>query len=103
MEFLEFALSAESQVKLALGDWLVPVATDALKSPDLTGAGDFWDVSLALALNLDYAAWQEISTYGDWRSESAPAWFDYLNGDISLSEFSSRVISLGDPALARAN
>lgn len=103
MEFIEFALNAENQVKLALGDWLIPVATDAVNSPELANAGNFWDVSLALAKNLDYAPWQDISTYGDWRSETAPAWFDYLNGDSSLDEFAQRVISLGDPALARAN
>lgn len=103
MEFIEFALNAENQVKLALGDWLIPVATDAVNSSELASAGNFWDVSLALAKNLDYAPWQDISTYGDWRSETAPAWFDYLNGDSSLDEFTQRVVSLGDPALARAN
>lgn len=103
MEFIEFALNAQNQVKLALGDWLVPVSTDAVNSAELAAAGNFWDVSLALSKNLDYAPWQDISTYGDWRSETAPAWFDYLNGDTSLSEFAERVVSLGDPALARAN
>jgi ABC-type glycerol-3-phosphate transport system substrate-binding protein len=103
MEFIEFALNAENQVKLALGDWLIPTATDAVNSAELAAAGNFWDVSLALSKNLDYAPWQDISTYGDWRGETAPAWFDYLNGDISLSEFAERVVSLGDPALARAN
>jgi len=103
MEFIEFALNAENQVKLALGDWLIPTATEAVNSAELAAAGNFWDVSLALAKNLDYAPWQDISTYGDWRSETAPAWFDYLNGDSSLSEFAERVITLGDPALARAN
>lgn len=103
MEFIEFALNAENQVKLALGDWLIPVATDAVNSAELAGAGNFWDVSLALSKNLDYAPWQDISTYGDWRSETAPAWFDYLNGDITLDELAERVVTLGDPALARAN
>ncbi len=103
MEFIEFALNAENQVKLALGDWLIPVATAAVNSVELASAGNFWDVSLALSKNLDYAPWQDISTYGEWRSETAPAWFDYLSGNISLSEFASRVVSLGDPALARAN
>jgi len=103
MEFIEFALNAENQVKLALGDWLIPTATAALESAELASAGNFWDVSLALSKNLDYAPWQELATYGQWRGAIAPAWFDYLNGDSSLSEFTSRVIELGDPALAKAN
>jgi ABC-type glycerol-3-phosphate transport system substrate-binding protein len=103
MEFIEFALNAENQVKLALGDWLIPTATAAVESDELASAGNFWDVSLALSKNLDYAPWQDLATYGQWRSETAPAWFDYLNGDSSLSEFTNRVIELGDPALAKAN
>lgn len=103
MEFIEFALNAENQVKLALGDWLIPTATAAVESDELASAGNFWDVSLALSKNLDYAPWQDLATYEQWRSETAPAWFDYLNGDSSLSEFTNRVIELGDPALAKAN
>jgi multiple sugar transport system substrate-binding protein len=103
MEFIEFALNAQNQVKLALGDWLIPTSTGAVESAELAAAGNFWDVSLALAKNLDFAAWQDLSTYGEWRSETAPAWFDYLNGDSTLAEFASRVQQLGDPALARAN
>lgn len=102
MEFIEFALNAENQVKLAEGDWLVPVATEARNDEGLASSGNFWDVSLAVSNNLDSVEWQQISTYGDWRSEGAPAWFDYFNGDIDIDEFAERVISLGDPALARA-
>ncbi|MDE0868651.1 MAG: extracellular solute-binding protein [Aquiluna sp.] len=102
MEFIEFALNTENQVKLALGDWLIPTSTAAVESAELT-SGDYWDVSLKLAKNLEYAPWQGLATFDQWRGAVTPAWFDYLNGDSSISEFTSIVIELGDPVLAKMN
>jgi multiple sugar transport system substrate-binding protein len=102
MEFIEFALNTENQVKLALGDWLIPTSTAAVESPELAST-DYWDVSLKLAKNMEYAPWQALASYGEWRGAVTPAWFDYLNGDSSVSEFTSRVLELGDPVLAKTD
>ena len=48
-EFIDFMLRPENMVRLALGDWMLPTGTQALKSPSLRTEKDGWATGTALA------------------------------------------------------
>lgn len=99
--FLEYFLNPENQVKLALGDWLVPTSTTALDDPTLREGDLGWDVAVAGADNLEQLPYQRLPRYGEWADAVAPAFLEYFTGAGDLERLRTDVVSAGDAVLGR--
>ncbi|WP_405951306.1 sugar ABC transporter substrate-binding protein [Streptomyces prunicolor] len=101
-EFIDFLLQPKNMVRLALGDWMLPTGTQALKSPALHTTKDDWATGTALAGNLNSAPAQSVRGYPEWKDKVAtPAFQEYYSGGISLAELRQRLQKDGNLVLAR--
>ncbi|MEV2210202.1 sugar ABC transporter substrate-binding protein [Streptomyces sp. NPDC050997] len=101
-EFIDFLLRPENMVRLALGDWMLPTGTEALKDPALHTAKDGWATGTALAAHLRPAPAQSVRGYPEWKDKVAtPAFQEYYSGAIDLGELRERLEEDGNPVLAR--
>ncbi|WP_405620727.1 ABC transporter substrate-binding protein [Streptomyces sp. NBC_00076] len=101
-EFIDFLLRPENMVRLALGDWMLPTGTQALKDPALHTAKDGWDTGTALATHLRPAPAQSVRGYPEWKDKVAtPAFQEYYSGSIDLAELRERLEKDGNLVLAR--
>jgi len=102
VEFLDFLLRPENMVRLALGDWMLPTGTQALKDPALHTAKDGWSTGTALATYLRPAPAQSVRGYPEWKDKIAtPAFQEYYSGAIGLGELRERLEEDGNLVLAR--
>ncbi|MFF3654589.1 ABC transporter substrate-binding protein [Streptomyces olivochromogenes] len=100
--FIDFLLRPENMVRLALGDWMLPTGTEALKDPALHTAKDGWATGAALASHLRPAPAQSVRGYPEWKDKVAtPAFQEYYSGAIGLTELRKRLVSGGNLVLAR--
>lgn len=84
--FIDFLLRPENMVRLALGDWMLPTGTEALKDPALHTAKDGWATGAALASHLRPAPAQSVRGYPEWKDKVAtPAFQEYYRGAIGLA------------------
>ncbi len=91
-------------VRLALGDWMLPTATQALKSPALHTAKNDWSTGTALADDLVPAPAQSVRGYPEWKDKVAtPAFQEYYSGAITLRELRKRLEKDGNLVLADTN
>lgn len=89
-------------VRLALGDWMLPTGTQALKDPALHTAKDGWATGTALAGRLRSAPAQSVRGYPEWKDKVAtPAFQEYYSGAIGLGELRRRLVKDGNLVLAR--
>jgi hypothetical protein len=89
-------------VRLALGDWMLPTGTEALKDPALRTAKDGWATGTALASHLRPAPAQSVRGYPEWKDKVAtPAFQEYYSGAIGLGELRKRLEGDGNLVLAR--
>jgi hypothetical protein len=89
-------------VRLALGDWMLPTGTEALKDPALHTTKDDWSTGTALATDLTSAPAQSVRGYPEWKDKVAtPAFQEYYSGAITLAELRKRLEKDGNLVLAR--
>jgi ABC-type glycerol-3-phosphate transport system substrate-binding protein len=100
--FLDFLLRPRNMVRLALGDWMLPTGTQALKDPALHTAKDGWATGTALAAHLRPAPAQSVRGYPEWKDKVAtPAFQEYYSGAIGLDDLRERLEEDGNLVLAR--
>jgi ABC-type glycerol-3-phosphate transport system substrate-binding protein len=101
-EFVAYLLRPANMVRLALGDWMLPTGTEALRDPALhTGKHD-WATGTALAAHLRSAPAQSVRGYPEWKDKVAtPAFQEYYSGAITLAELRERLQTDGNLVLAR--
>ncbi|MFG3101222.1 ABC transporter substrate-binding protein [Streptomyces sp. NPDC048182] len=100
--FLDFLLQPDNMVRLALGDWMLPTGTEALKDPALHTRENGWATGTALAAHLRPAPAQSVRGYPEWKDKVAtPALQEYYSGAIGLSELTRRLERDGNLVLAR--
>ncbi|WP_327727327.1 sugar ABC transporter substrate-binding protein [Streptomyces sp. NBC_00487] len=100
--FIDFLLRPENMVRLALGDWMLPTGTEALKDPALHTTEHDWATGTALAAHLRSAPAQSVRGYPEWKDKVAtPAYQEYYSGAIDLDELRERLEDDGNLVLAR--
>jgi ABC-type glycerol-3-phosphate transport system substrate-binding protein len=100
--FIEFLLRPPNMVRLALGDWMLPTGTKALRDPALHTTENGWATGTALAARLRPAPAQSVRGYAEWKDKVAtPAYQEYYSGAIGLGELRSRLEKDGNLVLAR--
>lgn len=100
--FLDFLLRPRNMVRLALGDWMLPTGTEALRDPALHTTKDGWATGTALAADLRSAPAQSVRGYTEWKDKVAtPAFQEYYSGAIDLDELRDRLQNDGNLVLAR--
>ncbi len=101
-EFIDFLLRPENMVRLALGDWMLPTGTEALKDPALHTTEHDWATGTALAAHLRSAPAQSVRGYPEWKDKIAtPAFQEYYSGAIGLDELRGRLVEDGNLVLKR--
>ncbi|WP_089104640.1 ABC transporter substrate-binding protein [Streptomyces hyaluromycini] len=101
-EFIDFLLRPKNMVRLALGDWMLPTGTEALKDPVLHTDRYGWATGTALAEYLSPAPAQTVRGYPEWKDKVAtPALQEYYSGAIGLGELRHRLEKDGNLVLAR--
>ncbi|MEV6759403.1 sugar ABC transporter substrate-binding protein [Streptomyces sp. NPDC051105] len=101
-EFIDFLLRPKNMVRLALGDWMLPTGTQALRDPALHTARYGWATGTALAGRLSPAPAQTVRGYPEWKDKVAtPALQSYYSGAIGLDELRHRLEKDGNLVLAR--
>ncbi|MGY5059832.1 ABC transporter substrate-binding protein [Streptomyces sp. 900105755] len=101
-EFIDFLLRPENMVRLALGDWMLPTGTQALRDPALRTAKYGWATGTALAGHLSPAPAQTVRGYPEWKDKVAtPALQEYYSGVIGLGALRRRLEQDGNLVLAR--
>ncbi|MER5220822.1 ABC transporter substrate-binding protein [Streptomyces flaveus] len=101
-EFINFLLRPENMVRLALGDWMLPTGTEALKDPALHTTEHDWATGTALAAHLRSAPAQSVRGYPEWKDKIAtPAFQEYYSGAIDLDELRGRLVEDGNLVLKR--
>ncbi|MEV7886171.1 ABC transporter substrate-binding protein [Streptomyces sp. NPDC002817] len=102
VEFVDFLLRPKNMVRLALGDWMLPTGTEALKDPALRTSENDWATGTALAGRLRSAPAQSVRGYPEWKDKVAtPAFQEYYSGAIGLDELRERLEKDGNLVLAR--
>ncbi|MFD3836235.1 ABC transporter substrate-binding protein [Streptomyces sp. NPDC058642] len=102
VEFVDFLLRPKNMVRLALGDWMLPTGTEALKDPALRTDENDWATGTALAGQLRSAPAQAVRGYPEWKDKVAtPAFQEYYSGAIGLDELRERLEKDGNLVLAR--
>ncbi|MEU6843242.1 sugar ABC transporter substrate-binding protein [Streptomyces sp. NPDC046716] len=100
--FIDFLLQPRNMVRLALGDWMLPTGTEALKDPALHTPKNDWAAGTALAADLRPAPAQTVRGYPEWKDKVAtPALQEYYSGAIGLDELRARLVDDGNLVLAR--
>ena len=100
--FIDFLLRPRNMVRLALGDWMLPTGTEALRDPALRVEENGWAVGTALARYLRSAPAQAVRGYPEWKDKVAtPAFQEYYSGAIGLGELRERLVGDGNLVLAR--
>lgn len=100
--FIDFLLQPRNMVRLALGDWMLPTGTGALRDPALRVEEDGWAIGTALARYLRSAPAQSVRGYPEWKDKVAtPAFQEYYSGAIGLGELRERLVGDGNLVLAR--
>ncbi|MFE1464872.1 ABC transporter substrate-binding protein [Streptomyces nigra] len=101
-QFIDFLLRPKNMVRLALGDWMLPTGTEALKDPALHTDEHDWATGTALADRLRPAPAQSVRGYPEFKDKVAtPAFQEYYSGAIGLSELRTRLERDGNLVLAR--
>ncbi|MFF8475335.1 ABC transporter substrate-binding protein [Streptomyces sp. NPDC015414] len=101
-KFIGFLLRPGNMVRLALGDWMLPTGTEALKDPALHTAKNGWATGTALAAHLRPAPAQSVRGYPEWKDKVAtPAFQEYYSGSIGLAGLRERLERDGNLVLAR--
>ncbi|MER7398895.1 extracellular solute-binding protein [Streptomyces sp. NPDC000151] len=102
MAFVAFLLRPDNMVRLALGDWMLPTGTEALRDHRLKEAKYGWATGTALAGTLRAAPAQSVRGYPEWKDKIAtPGLQEYYSGAIGSEELRGRLVDDGNLVLAR--
>ncbi|MFG2193425.1 extracellular solute-binding protein [Streptomyces sp. NPDC048639] len=100
--FIDFVLRPRNMVRLALGDWMLPTGTAALRDPALHTEEHDWATGTALAAHLRPAPAQAVRGYPEWKDKVAtPALQEFYSGAIGEDELGDRLVEDGNLVLAR--
>ncbi|MEU6082641.1 extracellular solute-binding protein [Streptomyces sp. NPDC047108] len=100
--FIDFLLRPRNMVRLALGDWMLPTGTEALRDPALRTEERDWATGTALAAHLRPAPAQAVRGYPEWKDKIAtPALQEFYSGAIGVDELRERLVDDGNLVLAR--
>ncbi|EFL22522.1 sugar ABC transporter, sugar-binding protein [Streptomyces himastatinicus ATCC 53653] len=100
--FLDFFLRPRNMARLALGDWMLPTGTGALRDPALRSPEHGWATGTALAAQLRPAPALSVRGYREWKDKVAtPALQEYYSGAIGMERLRKRLIKDGGLVLAR--
>ncbi|NED97410.1 sugar ABC transporter substrate-binding protein [Phytoactinopolyspora alkaliphila] len=100
--FTEYFLSAENQVKLAAGDWLLPTSQEAVTAPELNDPETGWDIAISTADTLEIAPFQLVKGFEEWKSKVAnPAMQEYFSDQITLDDLGAQLTEEGNGILER--
>jgi multiple sugar transport system substrate-binding protein len=100
--FLDFFLRPRNMVRLALGDWMLPTGTGALRDRALHTPEHGWATGTALAAQLRPAPALSVRGYPEWKDKVAtPALQEYYSGAIGMERLRKRLIKDGGLVLAR--
>ena len=100
--FIDFLLRPRNMVRLALGDWMLPTGSEALRDSALRTDENDWATGTALAEHLRSAPAQAVRGYPEWKDKVAtPAFQEYYSGAIGLGELRERLVEDGNLVLAR--
>ncbi|GAA0470868.1 sugar ABC transporter substrate-binding protein [Streptomyces olivaceiscleroticus] len=102
MAFIAFLLEPANMARLALGDWMLPTGTTALRDPRLRARTYGWATGTALAGSLHAAPAQSVRGYPEWKDKIAtPGLQEYYSGAIGMAELRGRLVEDGNLVLAR--
>ncbi|MYW66335.1 extracellular solute-binding protein [Streptomyces sp. SID8379] len=100
--FIAYLTQARHQVQLARGDWLLPTSTEALKDPSLTTSKYGWRTGADIAASLRPSPVLGVRGYAEWKDKIAtPAYQEYYNGAIGITELRKRLAGDGNRILDR--
>ncbi|MBL1099942.1 ABC transporter substrate-binding protein [Streptomyces coffeae] len=100
--FIDFLLRPPHMVRLALGDWMLPTGSRALRDPALHTRGHGWATGTALAEALRPAPALSVRGYPEWKDKVAtPALQEYYSGAIGMDSLRERLVGDGNLVLAR--
>ncbi|MEV5609316.1 sugar ABC transporter substrate-binding protein [Streptomyces sp. NPDC052225] len=100
--FIAYLTQAQHQAQLARGDWLLPTSREALKDPSLTTAKYGWKTGTAIATSLRPSPVLGVRGYAEWKDKIAtPAFQEYYNGAIGITELRKRLAQDGNRILDR--
>ncbi|MFD7504827.1 ABC transporter substrate-binding protein [Streptomyces sp. NPDC059850] len=100
--FLDFLLRPRNMARLALGDWMLPTGTGALRDRALHTTEHGWATGTALAAQLRPAPALSVRGYPEWKDKVAtPALQEYYSGAIGMEGLRKRLVKDGGLVLAR--
>lgn len=101
VEFLEFLTSPENQVSIALGDMLLPAATEAVEEIR-KDSDSSWAMAASAADSLEIQPYQQINGAQEWITRVAtPALEGYFNGSMTIEELRQSILEEGNAILDR--
>lgn len=102
MQFIDYFLGTQNQVRLARGDWMLPTGTKALASPKLQVAKDGWKVGASAGKDLVAEPAQAAKSYSEWKAKIAkPAFQQYLAGKITMAQLTGKLVTDGNKIVSR--
>ena len=92
-KFVDYFVGATNLAKLAQGDWLIPVSSDARDELNtLTGGENGWTEILATGEDLAGAPFQKATNYPQWKDQYAtPGLQQYFANTITLEELKKQL------------
>jgi ABC-type glycerol-3-phosphate transport system substrate-binding protein len=95
--FIAFLTGTKSLARLALGDWLLPTGTAALRDPALTTTENGWNTGVRVAEHLVASPALGVRGYPEWLDKIAtPAFQQYYSGAIDLGELRTKLVRDGN-------
>ncbi|MEV8564180.1 sugar ABC transporter substrate-binding protein [Streptomyces sp. NPDC051322] len=102
VDFISFLTQGKNAARLALGDWLLPNSSSALKDPALNTTENGWRTGIQLAGDLVPSPVLGVRGYAEWKDKIAtPAFQEYYNGSIGLDSLRGKLAGDGQRVLDR--
>ncbi|WP_443071282.1 ABC transporter substrate-binding protein [Streptomyces sp. NBC_01465] len=102
VDFISFLTQGKNAARLALGDWMLPTSTSALKDPALSSPKDGWNTGSQIFGNLVPSPVLGVRGYAEWKDKIAtPAFQNYYNGSGTLGSLRSKLAGDGQRVLDR--
>ncbi|MDT0266487.1 sugar ABC transporter substrate-binding protein [Streptomyces sp. DSM 44915] len=101
-DFVAFLTQPEHQVRLALGDWMLPTSETALADPALDTPEHGWRTGTRIAGELRPSPVLGVRGYPEWKDKIAtPALQEYYRGGIDLDRLREQLTDDGQRILNR--
>ncbi|WP_328539323.1 ABC transporter substrate-binding protein [Streptomyces sp. NBC_00344] len=101
-DFISFLTQGRNAARLALGDWLLPNSTSALKDPALNTTKNGWRTGNRISGDLVPSPVLGVRGYAEWKDKIAtPAFQEYYNGSIGPDSLRGKLAGDGQRVLDR--